>query len=81
MARELGLERRETVEHERAVYKFGYLLETPVNLVLLKSKNASSADNQQERPRKGNPHRLYAKARLYDNRVRYSRILRAIVGF
>ena len=26
--RELGLERRETVE-ERAVYKFGYMLETP----------------------------------------------------
>src|SRR6478752_3758477 len=27
--RELGLERRETVEHNRAVYKFGYMLETP----------------------------------------------------
>src|SRR4051794_26226392 len=58
--RELGLERRETVD-ERAVYKFGYMLETPSILryefmshplsrvVVMGRDNASGADNQQER--------------------------------
>jgi hypothetical protein len=53
--RELGLERRETVDC--AVYKFGYLLETPSIWWYSPSvgndqgsENPSSADNQQERP-------------------------------
>ncbi len=59
-ARELGLERRETVGVIRAVYKFGYLLETPsirrysfmrtrFMSVSTSSDNAIGADNQQER--------------------------------
>ena len=51
--RELGLERRETVDI-RAVYKFGYMLETPsiwwYSPEQSGSKNPTSADNQQERP-------------------------------
>ena len=61
MVRELGSERRETVKITVAVYKFGYVLETPsmtrylihcfqaritcLNTML--SKNSKSADNQQ----------------------------------
>src|SRR6266498_3179418 len=49
--RELGLERRETVDI-RAVYKFGYMLETPRILryeltPIVSRDNASGADNQQ----------------------------------
>jgi hypothetical protein len=51
--RELGLERRETVDI-RAVYKFGYMLETPsiwwYSPEQSGSENPTSADNQQERP-------------------------------
>jgi hypothetical protein len=43
--------------------KFGYMLETPLNLTLLdESENAMSADNQQERlATRKNPQRLHAK--------------------
>ena len=65
MVRELGSERRETVDC--AVYKFGYMLETLESprrqlqdsrishyyaiLVYMNSDNVLSADNQQERPK------------------------------
>jgi hypothetical protein len=69
--RELGLERRETVDN-LAVYKLGYMLETPGILRYCcrvtdadGSDNATDAVNQQERlvalRRNQNPQRPYAR--------------------
>ncbi len=61
--RELGSERRETVD--LAVYKSGYMLETPSiprYSSLIDSDNAPGADNQQGSPLASamTPQRLYA---------------------